>query len=74
MDVTWTIESARDGGTRIEIEHDFRPRVAPFAAFVDRAFTRPIAGRTLATMKALAETLATDVDGGSSVAGLATRS
>jgi ribosome-associated toxin RatA of RatAB toxin-antitoxin module len=74
MDVTWTIEPAEDGGTRVEIEHDFRPRVAPFAGFVDRAFTRPIAGRTLATMKALAETLATDVDGGSSVAGLATRS
>ena len=29
-----------------------------FAPFVDRAFTRPIAGRTLATFKALAEALA----------------
>ena len=28
---------------------------AAFAAFVDRAFTRPIAGRTLATFKKLAE-------------------
>ena len=59
MDVTWTIEPA-GGGTRVEIEHDFRPRVPGFAAFVDRAFTRPIAGRTLATFRALAETLATD--------------
>ena len=56
MDVTWTIEPAGDG-TRVEIEHDFRPRVPGFAAFVDRAFTRPIAGRTLATMRALAEAL-----------------
>jgi ribosome-associated toxin RatA of RatAB toxin-antitoxin module len=60
MDVTWTIEPAGGGITRVEIEHDFRPRVPAFAAFVDRAFTAPIAGRTLATMKALAEALATD--------------
>jgi ribosome-associated toxin RatA of RatAB toxin-antitoxin module len=59
MDVTWTIEPAGDG-TRVEIEHDFRPRVPGFAAFVDRAFTRPIAGRTLATMRALAEALSPD--------------
>ena len=59
MDVTWTIEPAGDG-TRVEIEHDFRPRVPGFAAFVDRAFTRPIAGRTLATMRALAEALSDD--------------
>ncbi len=59
MDVTWTIEpSALGDGTHIEIAHEFRPRVPGFAAFVDRAFTRPIAGRTLATMRALAETLA----------------
>ena len=33
-------------------------RAVPFfAAFVDRAFTRPIAGRTLGTFKALAEAL-----------------
>ncbi|HEY4188884.1 MAG TPA: SRPBCC family protein [Candidatus Limnocylindrales bacterium] len=60
MDVTWTIEPSGDGTTRVEIEHDFRPRVPAFAAFVDRAFTRPIAGRTLATMKTLAEALAAD--------------
>ena len=63
MDVTWTIEPAGNG-TRVEIEHDFRPRVPGFAAFVDRAFTRPIAGRTLATMRALAEALSDDEAGG----------
>ena len=47
-------------GSRVEIRHDFRPRVPAFAAFVDALFTRPIAGRTLATFKALAETLAGD--------------
>jgi ribosome-associated toxin RatA of RatAB toxin-antitoxin module len=57
MDVTWTIEPAGDG-TRVEIAHDFRPRLPLFAAFVDRWFTAPIAGRTLATFKALAEALA----------------
>jgi hypothetical protein len=41
----------------VEISHDFAPRIPGFAAFVDRVFTRPIAGRTLATFKALAEAL-----------------
>jgi ribosome-associated toxin RatA of RatAB toxin-antitoxin module len=59
MDVTWRIE-ATDGGSRVSIDHDFRPRLAAFAAFVDRGFTRPIAGRTLATFKALAEALESD--------------
>ena len=59
MDVTWSIEPA-GSGTRVEIEHDFRPRVPGFAGFVDRAFTRPIAGRTLATFRALAEALAAE--------------
>jgi ribosome-associated toxin RatA of RatAB toxin-antitoxin module len=54
MDVTWRI-SARGAGARVEIDHDFRPRFAPWAAFIDRAFTRPIASRTLATFKAIAE-------------------
>ena len=58
MDVTWRIEPTGDDRTRVSIEHDFRPRVPFFAAFVDRAFTRPIAGRTLGTFKALAEALA----------------
>ena len=60
MDVTWRID-AISGGSRVSIDHDFRPRVPLFAAFVDRAFTRPIAGRTLATFKSLAEALADDV-------------
>ncbi|HEU0242621.1 MAG TPA: SRPBCC family protein [Candidatus Limnocylindrales bacterium] len=62
MDVTWTIEPLRlpDGGegTRVEITHEFAPAIPGFAAFVDAAFTRPIAGRTLATFRALAEALA----------------
>jgi ribosome-associated toxin RatA of RatAB toxin-antitoxin module len=57
MDVTWRIEPTA-GGCRVSIEHDFRPRVPGWAWFVDRAFTRPIAGRTLGTFKTLAETLA----------------
>jgi ribosome-associated toxin RatA of RatAB toxin-antitoxin module len=57
MDVTWRIED-RDGGCRVTIEHDFRPRFRPWAAIVDRWFTRPIAGRTLATFRAIAEALA----------------
>jgi ribosome-associated toxin RatA of RatAB toxin-antitoxin module len=57
MDVTWRIEPA-DDGCRVSIDHDFRPRVVPWAAFIDRAFTRPIASRTLATFKAIAEALA----------------
>jgi len=54
MDVTWRI-SARGGGARVEIDHEFRPRIGPWADFIDRAFTRPIASRTLATFKAIAE-------------------
>jgi ribosome-associated toxin RatA of RatAB toxin-antitoxin module len=59
MDVTWRIEPLSDG-TRVTIVHDFRPRVAAWASVVDRVFTRPIAGRTLATFRALAEALAPD--------------
>ena len=56
MDVTWHIEP--DGaGTHVVIEHVFRPRLPGLAAVVDRIFTRPIAGRTLTTFKALAEAL-----------------
>lgn len=54
MDVTWRIE-ATPTGCRVSIDHDFRPRMPGFATFVDRWFTRSIAGRTLATFKALAE-------------------
>jgi ribosome-associated toxin RatA of RatAB toxin-antitoxin module len=56
MDVTWRLEpGATAGSCRVTIEHDFRPRMPGFAAFVDRWFTRPIAGRTLATFKSIAE-------------------
>jgi ribosome-associated toxin RatA of RatAB toxin-antitoxin module len=54
MDVTWRIEP--DGeDAHVVIEHDFAPRLPGLAVVVDRFFTRPIAGRTLATFKALAE-------------------
>ena len=68
MDVTWRIE-ARDGGCRVSIDHDFRPRIAPWAAFIDRGFTRPIATRTLATFKAIAEALAEERSVGEQSAG-----
>ena len=58
MDVTWRIEPNAEGGTHVTIEHDFAPRLPGFARFVDRAFTRPIAGRTLAAFKAIAEAVA----------------
>ena len=57
MDVTWRIEPTPDGA-RVSIDHDFRPRIRPWAQVVDRLFTRPIARRTLLTFKALAEALA----------------
>ncbi|HUQ78950.1 MAG TPA: hypothetical protein VM427_08805, partial [Patescibacteria group bacterium] len=60
MSVTWRIEPRGDGAT-VSIEHDFRPRIAVVALVVDRLFTRPIAGRTLQTFKALAEAVAADV-------------
>jgi ribosome-associated toxin RatA of RatAB toxin-antitoxin module len=59
MNVRWRIEPKGDGAScRVTISHDFAPRVPGFARFVDRFFTRPIAGRTLATFKALAEAIA----------------
>jgi ribosome-associated toxin RatA of RatAB toxin-antitoxin module len=63
MDVTWRIEPTATG-CRVSIDHDFRPRLPGFAALVDRWFTRPIAGRTLATFKALAEAVAGDAPSG----------
>jgi len=54
MDVSWHIE-ARDGGCRVTIEHVFEPAAPAWAAFVDASFVRPIAGRTLATFKSVAE-------------------
>ena len=62
MDVTWRIDPIMTG-CRVSIEHDFRPRLPGFAAIVDRWFTRPIAGRTLATFKALAEAVAQSQSG-----------
>jgi ribosome-associated toxin RatA of RatAB toxin-antitoxin module len=62
MDVTWRIE-AIEGGTAVTIEHAFGPNIPGLARIVDRFFTRPIAGRTLATFKALAEAI---TDGGES--------
>jgi aromatase len=59
MDVTWRIEPA-GSGTRVDIEHHFAPRVPGFARFVDAAFTRPIASRTLGTFKSIAEALASE--------------
>jgi len=58
MDVTWRIDEAGTGRCRVEIEHVFRPRVPGWAGLIDRAFTRPIAGRTLATFRAIAEAAA----------------
>jgi aromatase len=56
MQVTWRIEPTDDGSScRVTIAHAFSPRMPGYAWFVDRFFTRPIAGRTLATFKALAE-------------------
>jgi hypothetical protein len=71
MDVTWRIEdrAATPGShdrpaSHVEIEHVFRPRVPGWAWLVDRLFTRPIAGRTLATFRDLAEAItATDESG-----------
>jgi ribosome-associated toxin RatA of RatAB toxin-antitoxin module len=56
MDVTWRIEPA-PAGCRVSIEHDFRPRVPGWAALIDRLFTRPIAGRTLAAFRDIAESV-----------------
>jgi ribosome-associated toxin RatA of RatAB toxin-antitoxin module len=59
MDVTWRIEPGEGGaGARVAIDHEFRPAIPLFAAFVDRFFTRPIAGRTLGSFRAIAEALA----------------
>ena len=58
MDVTWHIDDRPGGTCRVDIEHDFRPRVPGWAWLIDRAFTRPIAGRTLATFRSIAEAVA----------------
>ena len=60
MDVTWRIEPTARAAVGSRSSIDFAPSIPGFAAFVDRGFTRPIAGRTLATFKALAEALTSD--------------
>jgi ribosome-associated toxin RatA of RatAB toxin-antitoxin module len=59
MEVTWRIEP-RGAGSVVSIEHDFTRRLPllgwqPYPALIDRLFVRPIAGRTLARFKVLAE-------------------
>lgn len=59
MDVTWHIRPTSTGST-VTIEHNFRRHLPllgdeAFPWVVDRFFVRPIAGRTLATFKRLAE-------------------
>lgn len=59
MRVTWRIRSTAIG-SRVTIEHDFERHVPLLGKevvprLVDRLFVRPIAGRTLATFKRLAE-------------------
>jgi ribosome-associated toxin RatA of RatAB toxin-antitoxin module len=66
MDATWRIEPI-DGGCRVTIEHAYAPRSRLFAELIDRLFARPIAGRTLATFRALAESLTNDALTGESV-------
>lgn len=70
MRVTWRIEPTASG-CRVSIEHDFRrtlglPVIGPALGdeavprLFDRLFIGPIAGRTLATFRAIAEAIAAD--------------
>jgi len=54
MVVTWRFEPT-PSGCRVSIEHIFNPRIPAWSAFVGRLFVTPIATRTLATFKAIAE-------------------
>jgi ribosome-associated toxin RatA of RatAB toxin-antitoxin module len=54
MDVTWRIEGD-DRGCRVTIDHAFEGPPSLYQALVQRVFVRAIAGRTLATFKAIAE-------------------
>jgi ribosome-associated toxin RatA of RatAB toxin-antitoxin module len=56
MEVSWRIEP-EPSGCRVSIEHVFAPRLPGWAGLIDRAFTQPIASRTLTTFKAIAEAL-----------------
>jgi len=70
MSVTWRIEPAA-GGCNVSIEHVFERRARAYARLVIRLFVRPIAGRTLATFKSIAEALAMEpvIDRGAESAG-----
>jgi hypothetical protein len=63
MDVTWRIDGWPGAPTHVEIEHEFRPRMPGWAWFIDRVFTRAVAGRTLASFRSIAEALAADGEG-----------
>ena len=57
--MTWHIRPTPDG-SRVTITHDFTRRIPLvgsqlFPRIVDRLFVRSIAGRTLATFKAIVE-------------------
>jgi len=54
MEVGWTIDVV-PGGCRVQIAHEFSPRLRVVAPLLDRLVVRPIAARTLASFKALAE-------------------
>jgi hypothetical protein len=56
MDVTWRIDGT-EGSCRVTIEHVLPGRPALYEEVVQRFFVRAIAGRTLATFKAIAEAL-----------------
>ena len=60
MDVTWHITPRADDSCAVSIVHEFErrlPLIGPnvFPRVIDRLFVQPIAGRTLATFKRLAE-------------------
>ena len=57
MEVTWRIEEMA-AGCRVSIDHVFAPGVPGWAALVHRLFVQPIATRTLASFKAIAEAVA----------------
>ena len=76
MKVTWSI-ARTPTGCHVEIEHVFRRRLPipvigawlgdeQLPAFIDRFFTRPIAGRTLGTFRTLAEMLTQSTHGNAS--------
>lgn len=58
MAVTWRIMPRGGAATRVEIDHLFdRGPADLLPRFIEHFFTRPIAGRTLATFRSVAEAL-----------------